>query len=437
VKTPLGQIAAAGLTFTAATVALVLSAAQLGTPIFFACVGAATAAYIFILRLVWQPSAALLRDRRTLLFALAFAVVFRIPLAATRIDAGNDMFRYIWDGRVQRLGYNPYNVLPSDPALAATHYDDTTRLMPSRDLRTFYPAAAQLFFRLVVTIRDSVHAMKLALLACDLLTIVIVWRWLAATRRSEWLALAYAWNPLVVLESALSGHVDALCAASIAASAYFLTRRWRTLAAAAFAIAVAAKLLPIVLLPLFWRRIRVRDAVVGAGVLAALYLPFILSANPLASMGFVVQGIRFNGPLFLAATAFAPSAVAAALAVSVGLLVALVCRFRLSADHPAAWAWPMAASLAFAPSIYPWYLVSVTPFLLLPSTLPLVVWTLTISSTYLVWQLAAQGQPWAVPAGVLALEYGFVSLAALAALRKRDVSADERFDSGLGFHRIP
>ena len=82
--------------------------------------------------------------------------------------------------------------------------------MPSRNARTPYPPAAQLFFRLVVSVHDSTRAMKLALIGCDLLTILVVWRWLVHAGRSEWLALGYAWNPFVVLEVSHSGHIDAL-----------------------------------------------------------------------------------------------------------------------------------------------------------------------------------------------------------------------------------
>ena len=97
----------------------------------------------------------------------------------------------------------------------------------------------------------------------------MLWRWLVVTGRSEWLALAYAWNPLVVLEIAHSGHIDALGALWIAASAYWLTRRRTALASIAFVLAVTTKLLPIVLLPLFWSRIRLRDALAGAALFAA------------------------------------------------------------------------------------------------------------------------------------------------------------------------
>ena len=52
--------------------------------------------------------------------------------------------------------------------------------------------------------------MKIALVVCDLLTIAVLLAWLRDTGRSPWLSLVYAWNPLVILEVAHSGHIDAL-----------------------------------------------------------------------------------------------------------------------------------------------------------------------------------------------------------------------------------
>ena len=196
---------------------------------------------------------------------------------------------------MQHLGYNPI-LSCRRIRLVDTHTDDT-RLMPSRNWRTPYLPSAQLFFRIVVGLHDSSRAMKLALIVCDLLTIVIVWQWLATTGRREWLALAYAWNPLVVLEIALSGHIDALGMMWIAASAYWLSRRRGALASIAFVLAVTTKLLPIVLLPLYWNGCASRRGG-RSRVARALYLPFVGGTLPVGAVPSVVDHIRFNGPVF-------------------------------------------------------------------------------------------------------------------------------------------
>jgi alpha-1,6-mannosyltransferase len=404
------SLAFTGAAFLAAVFALVITRAPLGSPLFLACFAVTAAAYaLMLLRLRREAHA----PRGLLLAGFAFAVAFRVPLALPQAGADSDMVRYVWDGRVQTRGYNPYLVLPSDPAMAATHTTET-RQMPSLRARTPYPPGAQLFFRFVVGLHDSSRAMKLALVACDLLTIIVLWRWLVATGRSEWLALAYAWNPLVVLEIAHSGHIDALGALWITASAYWLARRRTALASIAYVLAVTTKILPIVLLPLFWGRIRRRDALAGASLFVLLYLPFISGPTlPFGAVPNVVAYIRFNGPLFKMIAALASPQGAALAAVGIGLAIAAWCRWRLPATAPEAWAWPMAAALACAPVIYPWYLLYFTPFLFTSATLPLTLWTLTVMPVYVVWEIARHGGRWVVPTGIMAAEYG-VPCAALA-----------------------
>jgi alpha-1,6-mannosyltransferase len=418
-----------GAATLAAYIGLTVSQASLGSPLFFALAAVPCLVYAALLpnllRLPDPVPAGPVSpwsgpDGRLLIAGLLFAVAFRVPLEVPRIRPDNDMVRYVYDGRLQRLGYNPFTVIPSDPAVAGTNTDET-RLMPSRNARTPYPAAAQLFFRLVVTVHDSARAMKLALAACDLLTIAVLVAWLRSTSRSPWLALVYAWNPLVILEIAHSGHLDALGALWVALAAWMLSTGRGMRAMIAFVIAVTSKLLPIVLLPLFWKRVRLRDVAVAALVLAALYYPFrSAGVLPLGAVPNVVAFIRFNGPLFKALAAALSPRGAAAVAVLAGLAVAAWMRRTRPAGDPAAWAWPMAVSLAAAPVVYPWYLLYFTPFLFVRATLPLVVWTYSVLPVYVVWYLAGQGHRWVVPRGVVLLEYGVV-LTALVLLGVLDV----------------
>jgi alpha-1,6-mannosyltransferase len=396
-----------GSVLVATSVTLAISQARLGTPLFFAMAAIAAGCQVAMLVATrHQPP-----TRRLLLIAFGFAVAARLPLAIGPVSYDSDMIRYIWDGRVQRLGINPYAVLPADPAVAHTHDENTVR-MPSRHDRTPYPPAAQLFFRAVVTLTESPRAMKLALTACDLLTIVLLWRWLRATDRNEWLALSYAWSPLVILEVAHSGHIDALGGMWILISALCLTQKRTTLAALTFTLAVATKLLPLVLAPLYLGRVRARDIALGALLLAALYWPFASSTLiPVGAVPTVVQHIRFNSPIFRPLAWVVTPQGAAVFALLVGFGAALWARWRLDASDPAAWAWPMALALACAPVIYPWYLLYFTPFLFTRATVPLAIWTCTVIPVYVVWERARHGVRWRVPNELMVVEYGIVIVA--------------------------
>ena len=405
----------AGIACVAAMLALAISQAALGTPLFFALAAVAGLAYLVVLHRIWHVREA---PRRLFFSALAFAVLMRAPVAVAPVSADNDMIRYLWDGRIQRFGITPYLVLPADPEVQWTHTDET-RHMPSARHRTSYQPAAQLFFRLVVALHDSSRAMKLALVGCDLLTILVLWRWLVASGRSEWLTLTYAWNPLVVLEVAHSGHIDALGALWITAAAYWLSRRRTALATVAYVLAVATKPLPIVLAPLFWNRVSKRDALLGLALFGLLYIPFMGGPQIGLGMDRVVSSIRFNGPIFRGVRHLTNPALAAALAVGLGLIAAAWCRWKLPREEPAGWAWPMAIALACGPVIYPWYLLYFTPFLFSSATVQLVAWTFSVLPVYLVWSIPAYRKPWTVPAAVLLAEYGTALAAVVVATLRR------------------
>ncbi|MGC1834232.1 MAG: hypothetical protein WA714_14325, partial [Candidatus Acidiferrales bacterium] len=217
-----------------------------------------------------------------------------------------------------------------------------------------------------------------------------------------------------------SGHVDILGALLLLLSAAALERRWRALAAVSFGLAVAVKFLPIVLLPLYWKRIRVRDGALAAAVLALLYIPFLNHGRiPFGSLGTFVQRFRFNDPMFAMLEHVATPQVIAALAALVGVLTAIWIRMKSPAHSVETFAWPMAASLLCAPVVYPWYLLWLLPFVRSTSTVPLIIWTISIIPTYYVWHLRTLGRPWVVPGWIMLLEFGSVAMAAAIIVYRR------------------
>jgi hypothetical protein len=345
-----------------------------GAPSFIIPLGVAGIAYLLAIREFFSSA---IFPGRIVVFGLVVAALSQLLFLPLPPGADDDIHRYVWDGRVQRLGYNPYLLVPSDPAFAGLHTSET-RGMNHADLPSPYPPGAQLLFRAVTAIDESVFAMKVAFVLCELLTVFVLLDFLRRTGRAEHWVLAFAWNPLLAPEVAGSGHIDIVGMLLLLLSANALVRRWRTVAALTFALAGAAKLLPIVLLPLYWRRVRTRDGLLAAGLLALLYLPFLDRGRiPVGSLAHYVQSFRFNGPLFATLERVMSPQFAAAIALLVGLCTAAWMRTRAPEpwwEHSGdAFAWPMAASLLCAPVVYPWYLLWLLPFLRSRSTLPLLV----------------------------------------------------------------
>src|SRR5215469_3457349 len=59
--------------------------------------------------------------KRVIVVGLVFAAVWHVAFLTIPTGSDDDVRRYVWDGRLQRLGYNPYIVVPSDPEVAALH----------------------------------------------------------------------------------------------------------------------------------------------------------------------------------------------------------------------------------------------------------------------------------------------------------------------------
>jgi hypothetical protein len=388
-----------------------------GGPYFMASVTLAGIAYLLAIREFFVTPRF---SRRVVVIGLVVAAAWHIEFLRVPAGADDDIHRYVWDGRLQRLGYNPYLVVPSDPAVRGLHTPET-RNLNNPDLPSPYPPGAQLFFRAVTAIQESTFALKVAFVVCEFAIVFVLLDVLRCTRQAAHLVLAYAWNPLLAIEVAGSGHIDIVGALLLVVSAAALVRRWRATAAVAVGLAVAVKFLPVVLLPLYWKRVRIRDAALAVAMVGLLYVPFLNHGRiPIGSLGTYVQSFRFNGPVFATLDQVAPPQLLAGLAVLVGFVTATWLRRAAPEWSPDLFAWPMAASLLCAPVVFPWYLLGLLPFLMSASTLLIILWTVSIIPTYVQWHLRALGRPWgALPGWVMLLEYGCLATAgAMIALHR-------------------
>lgn len=356
------------------------------------------------------------RGGASLFVCVLLAVAWRFVIVTGAPIASDDVYRYIWDGRVQQHGFNPYEVVPDASIYEHLHDDTSRRIAPSSSiLPTIYPPGAQLFFRGVTLVNESVFAMVAAVVLCDLLVALVLWRWFLSTGKNPNWVLVYLFHPLVTLEGAGGAHIDIVGTLFVVIAVYALQQRRTLISSVALALAFSIKFLSLVLIPLLWRRVLIRDVLIACGLLVALYLPFIGSSLdvPTGSLAVYAAQWRFNGPLFALLEHLLGIIPAVTVAVGSGLIVAVVARRWFSCDSPEAWAWPMATTLLFMPTVYPWYLVWLTPFLISRNTWPLLCWSCGVLLTYVVWSSESRGLGWILPAWVEPLEYGLFATVAL------------------------
>jgi len=288
---------------------------RMGDPSFLVPLAVASITYLLAIREFFSTPRF---PPHVIVFGLALAALWHLQFLQMPPGSDDDIHRYVWDGRLQRLGYDPYLVVPSDPAFSGLHTSET-RTRNNPDVPTPYPAGAELFFRAVTAIHESTFALKVAFVFCDFAIVLVLLDILRRSRQGMHWVLAYAWHPLLATEVAGSGHIDIVGVLLLLVSFAALGRHWRAVAAVAFGLAVAVKLLPIVLLPLYWKRVRIRDTILAAIVVGLLYVPFLRGGwFPIGSLGTYVQNFRFNDPVFATLERVAAPQLVAALGVLVG-----------------------------------------------------------------------------------------------------------------------
>ncbi len=321
---------------------------------------------------------------------LLVAAALRLPLIAAPAFLSTDVNRYVWDGRVQAAGFNPYRYMPADPALAFLRdgivYPKINR---AEYAPTIYPPAAQVVFAVIGRLWPGVTAVKAAMAGFEALAIWCLLRLLAAARLPAQRVLIYAWNPLPVWAFSGNGHVDAVAIGVLALALLLRARRRDGLAGLALGFAMLVKFLPAAVAPVLWRRQGGWRTVAGA-LLMIVALYALYSGAGERIFGFLggygsEEGYDGAGGGFwllaglgrLVALPDTAAAVYKAVAAVVLALLAGWFAFVRRPDNPVALcaaAGVMMAVLTFAISPhYPWYYA----WLAMPSVLapaPVLVW---------------------------------------------------------------
>ncbi len=225
--------------------------------------------------------------RARMMIIILIAALFRLSILFTPPHLSDDIYRYIWDGRVQAAGINPYRYIPADATLERLRDETIYPKINRRDYaHTMYPPVAEAIYLLATRVSESVIWMKALMVGFEALTLWAIADLLATFGLPRQRILIYAWHPLTVWEFAGSGHIDAAAIAFIALA--LLARRRQLQAATGVALACAAlvKLFPVVLFPALYRRWGWKMPVAFAATILAGYLPY-LSVGMVGVLGFL------------------------------------------------------------------------------------------------------------------------------------------------------
>jgi hypothetical protein len=279
--------------------------------------------------------------RRAVPLILLGSVALQLAALSAPPRGSDDLYRYIWDGRVQTEGIDPYRYVPAAPQLArlrdpflwpvqgphcAGPGTEPAQPGPALDpgctrinrpaVPTVYPPAAEAYFAAVDELSppgSGSAAIQAGAAFLAVATTVLLLAGLRSLGRDPRLAVLWAWCPVVGLEAGNNAHVDVLAAVLTVAALLVLARGGsRRLAAGGgvlLGLAVAAKLTPILAVPAVLRRRPVTVATAVAGATLAVYLPHLLAVGSKVIgflPGYLAEEGYSTGDRFVLITLFVP-----------------------------------------------------------------------------------------------------------------------------------
>jgi alpha-1,6-mannosyltransferase len=392
---PLYLLAGIGAVLLAVTLATPFAFETYGDNAFIALGIAAGLLTIAAARLVEHVPA-----DRALWLIFGLGIVLRLYALLFDPLLSSDIYRYIWDGRVQAAGINPYRYVPADTALAFLRDGTIFPHINRADTAvTIYPPVAQFFFLMVTRIGENVTVMRLALLGCESVTVILIMLLLRRMNRPVARVIAYLWHPLPLWEIANSGHVDALTVALMLLGLWIALTGHALRGAVSITLSMLVKPYAAPVLAGIWRPWDLRMPLVVIATVGLCYLPYL--SVGWGVLGFLTkgylteEGISAGNDLWLLSLwrsvfgehqgdVIAYVALAALVLLFKGLSVARnpdrTIASRLSDINMLL----LLALLLLSPN-YPWYFLIVTPFVALCGSAP--TWVVSIGGLLLSEQL--------------------------------------------------
>lgn len=353
---------------------------------------------------------------------LRFALLFSFPLLS------DDFYRFFWDGAQILHGINPFSFTPKE--LMAFNYDwvdvPLFEKMNSPAYYSVYPPINQLAFLLTAlagkgNLLSSVVILRLVIILFDLGNIYIIRKLLHHFKKKESLVFLYALNPLVIIELTGNLHFEAVMIFFTLLSFWLILQNKWVLASVMLGFAVCAKLLPLLLLPLFLKHIGFKKTVYAGLILGftvlILFLPFIhnltLAQHFLSSLQLYYGNFEFNGSIFqLLKSAgwgllgYNPIAYLNAI-LFICTISGFIIAYKKSTNIIEGSFWFLLVYYLFNAVVHPWYIIILVCFTPFVNWRFSILWSVLICLTYYTYVSI----PYQQSTFLTIVEYGLLALA--------------------------
>ncbi len=255
-----------------------------------------------------QPHKTMADEQRSITFSdkkavftliVIFALLFRIILWLSPPTLSDDIYRYLWEGRLVSMDINPFEYAPDAPQLEHMRDQEIFPQINHKNFVTIYPPLNQFMFSVSTQLHPSIKMMKLTFVIFDLLTMVVLMLTLRSLKTDLTRIIIYAWNPLIIMEFAGSGHLDSAAIFFLMLSFYLFIKGKNFSSILSLALSFLGKLLPLIFLPFILQKKKVLSTLLFVIVICVAYLPFLGAGRKLfQSLIIYSNEWVFNGSLY-------------------------------------------------------------------------------------------------------------------------------------------
>ncbi len=328
-------------------------------------------------------------------------ILFRLILLILMPNLSEDVYRFLWDGKLWWEGIDAYAWLPSEIAKENILSSELFAQLNSPNYYSIYPPINQLIFAIAGIFENTtfgIIAIRLFIILAELGTLILLPKVLMHYEKNSKLLIFYAFNPLVILELAGNLHFEAFVIFFLLWAVYEFEKRKVYKSALGIGLAISFKLVPIILLASFFKKFALRQYVkfvMLASLVAMLsFLPFLFSdavKGIITSTSLYFQSFEFNASIYYLIREIGFAVKGYNIIATSGPLMGIfafsgMAIFNLLASSkmnlPERMLWTYVIYFLFATTVHPWYVLPILVLGILSDYKFPVLWTITIFFTY-------------------------------------------------------
>jgi len=369
---------------------------------------------------------------------ILFGVFFRLALIPSEPFLSDDIYRYLWDGKVFVAGINPYEYAPLDIYLEEFRDQFVFPLINFPEIATSYPPVSQIIFLVNSLLDGSVLSWKILLIFFEIGLFLVLFNMINHFRLNKFRLLIYFYNPLLIIETYSSGHLEiaGVFFFWMAVYLFYKSNKWKSIIF--FALSIMTKFFPLVSSIPFLLNKFIRKFALLITICLVLILPFIFGGTlPLPGLFSYINRWEFNGGLFqlcvyvlnlldvkeyqwLAASFsgyletfyinYAFYYKACAVFLFAGVFFDQLKKLRSTSDYNSINFIQKsfiltAVFLLLTPTLHPWYLIWIIPFLIFVPNWSWLIFTFLIQASYFVLKDFALSSVWNESVWILLFQY--------------------------------